>query len=247
MLKSLMISSLIVCSCVIAALAVRAWREKDIRDWLTATSGWAQLIAVGLAAYYAFGQLTVMRGQLEATEADQRPWISLDMQAEGPLIRDSSGWNFNVKYTLNNVGKSPAFGVDFIAIMVPLGVAQPNPPPPQGFSYGMPTKVVDAAVETACEEQLRLPGYGEIMFPGVPQNKRWKPHSDPVGAGFIPGFAIIGCATYKFVDDTVIHRTVRIFDLEKLAYGQMVDLATEKTATDDLAFFPHPENGSRAN
>ena len=64
--------------------------------------------------------------QIDLMKTDQRPWISLDMLPEGPLVRDVNGWNFIVRYTLNNAGKSPAFNVDFIAVMVPLAEVQPN-------------------------------------------------------------------------------------------------------------------------
>ncbi|QBR71584.1 hypothetical protein CU048_10170 [Beijerinckiaceae bacterium] len=215
------------------------------------------LLFVGIAQFTVYKrqasimdeQTKISARQLTMVEAEQRPWISLDMQPEGPLTRDSNGWNFIVKYTINNVGKSPAFNVNFLATMIPIGDPQPTPPEPWGFSHAMPTKAVETAVETTCRdfEQGRVVGLGEIMFPSVPQNRRWKPHSNPIGPGFIPGFVIIACATYKFVGDPITHRTVRIFDLERRAYGQMIDLGAETTATDDLSFFPHTENGSRAD
>src|SRR4029077_595291 len=213
------------------------------------------LVGVGIAQFTVYKrqasimdeQARIAVRQVKLMEADQRPWISLNMEAEGPLTRGANGRSFIVKYTLNNVGKSPAFSVDFVAVMIPLADLQPYLPPQQGFSFPEPTKAIDAAVENACGEQAMMRGFGDIMFPAVPQTKRWRVHGGPIGPGFIPGFAIIGCATYKFVDDPTPHRTVRIFDLENRAYGQMIDLGQEIIPIDGLAFFPHPENGSRAN
>lgn len=185
--------------------------------------------------------------QVKIMQDEQRPWISLELQPEGPLTRDSNGWNFIVKYALNNVGKSPAFDVDFYAVMIPLGDVQRNPPPREGFSFALPTEAIHAAAEAICRVQERWPAHGEVMFPGIQQILRYKPHSEPVGPGFIPGFVIIGCATYKFAGDSKVHETVRIFELTKRTYGEMVDLNAESIAADDLAFFPHRGNGSRAN
>lgn len=195
-------------------------------------------------------QAKISQRQTKLMESEQRPWVSLDMQPEGPLTRDINGWNFIVKYALNNVGRSPAVDVSFVAKMIPWGDPQPKPPDPPGFATGIPTKSVDALVETVCGDFLqgKTVGWGEIMFPNVPQNKRWKANTDrPIGPGFIPGFIIVGCATYRFVDDPVVHRTVRIFDLERRAYGQMIDLGPETTPMDDLYLYIHGENGSRAS
>jgi hypothetical protein len=221
--------------------------------------GVAQVIVYIRMASIMSAQTEISQRQIKLMEADQRPWISLDMQPEGPLTRDSDGgWNFIVRYTITNVGKSPAFRVNLLATMIPMGDLQPNPPPPNGFAFDLPTKAVDAEVETTCgffdgetsfipNSRPTMAGVREIIFPNVPQNRRWRPHSKPVGPGFIPGFIIMGCATYKFAGDHIPHRTVRIFDLERRAYGQMIDVRTETTTTNDLALIPYPENGSRAD
>lgn len=192
-------------------------------------------------------QANAAQVQVKIMQDEQRPWISLDMQPEGPLTRDSNGWNFIVKYALNNVGKSPAFDVDFHTAMIPSGSVQQDSLPREVRSH-TPSGAVDDAVKKTCSMMKQnFPGYGEVMFPGIQQILRYKPRSEPVGPGFIPGFVIIGCATYKFADDSKVHETVRIFELTKRTYGEMVDLNAESIAADDLAFFPHRGNGSRAN
>jgi hypothetical protein len=113
----------------------RTKQEKSDRDLIMAR--WtrrvgiftAALVFVGVVTAVIFSQqLRVMRGQLDEMQTEQRPWISLEMQAEGPLVYDANGWNFVVKYSLNNVGKSPAISVDFLANMMPLAEVQPTPP-----------------------------------------------------------------------------------------------------------------------
>jgi hypothetical protein len=218
----------------------------------------AVIAVVGIIGAIIFNnQLSEMRTasgltsrQLALMEADQRPWIALEMQLDDPLTNDASGSHLIVKYTLNNVGKSPAVAVDFMATMIPWGDRQPNPPPPPGYSVTIPTEAINTAVETICSAQdaWRSNGSGDIMFPNIPlQNRSWRISSGPNGPGFLPGFFIIGCATYKFVNDPTIHRTIRVYELGTRAYGQMIDLSEETILTTDLAFIARRQNGSRAN
>jgi len=212
--------------------------------WIELGFTFAIMVATFVNVWVANRQWAVANGQLGVMQADQRPWVSLDMQIDSPLIRDASGLNFLVKYTMNNVGKSPAFDVDFLAKMIPIGEAQPNAPPPS-FSFRFPEETVDVAVEEACKDLGALRN-GQIMFPSVPQTRQWQLRSD-LKSGFIPGFAVIGCATYKFYNDPVLHRTARIFELGIRNYGKMIDLGASTISVDDLAFFSHGHNGSRAN
>lgn len=191
--------------------------------WDLKASHWVEVFLTVVLIGVGWLQYSVYTRQANIMAADQRPWISLDMQPEGPLARDVNGWNFNVTYTLNNVGRSPAFNVSFVAGIMPLGTRQPDPPPTNGFSYGIPTREIDAEVERVCDASTAFPDSGEIMFSNVPQTKRWKPHGSlKDDAGYIPGFVIVGCATYKFVDDQRPHRTIRIFELTQSAYGKMI-------------------------
>jgi hypothetical protein len=236
----------------------RWWRERfeAFRDpdrmphHVTALSTAALAIFACLAWLEAVRGTQALEGQLAVQRAGQRPWIALDMEAEGPLAQGLNGWEFIVKYSLTNVGKSPAFSVDFLATMIPLGDVQSDPPDKKGYSYVPPTKAVIAATEATCKEQDRMrdDGWGETMFPtAVPQNGRWRVHVNSGTTGFIPGFVIIGCSTYRFAGDDIIHKTWRAFELGEKAYGKMIDLSQPTIPMENLAFFRYPEHGSYAD
>lgn len=195
-------------------------------------------------------QLSVMQGQLDVMRAEQRPWISLSMQADGPLAHDGNGWNFLIKYDVTNVGKSPAIDVDFLATMIPWG-------PPQPRNDGTPTMFPDvtadvhAATESICNamETSRAAGTaGQTLFPSEQQAQQFRVHPNgPInGEGFIRNFIVIGCATYKFPNDSVTHRTIRIIDVSKSAYGQLINLRGETIPLDGLSPILHP-GGTLAN
>ena len=186
-------------------------------------------------------QADIAQQQVKLTEADQRPWISLDMAAEGPLLRDTYGRNFNVRYTLNNVGKSPGFNVDFIAVLMSLGKVQKTQPPPPGFSYGEPSKdAMDVIVKNTCDGLNLLPGSGRHHVSKRPTNQEMETARRHQKKGFIPGFLIIGCVVYQFADDAMRHHTARIYELSALAdRANDMNLSPDSIPTADLAFFPH--------
>ncbi len=195
-------------------------------------------------------QLSVMQGQLDVMRTEQRPWISLSMQVDGPLVHDGNGWNLLIKYGAVNVGKSPAFDVDFLATMIPWG-------PPQPRNDGSPTTFPDvaadvhAATEKICNamETFRASGSsGRILFPTEEQGQQFRVHpSGPInGEGFIRDFIVIGCATYRFPNDPETHRTVRIIDVSKSAYGELINLGGETIPLEGLSPVLHP-GGTFAN
>jgi hypothetical protein len=100
----------------------RAEREKETaedrssRRTATATV-WIAIFAV-IAAFVGISQaiignrqLTAMQGQLNAMEAEQRPWIATTIELAGDLIIGNQGAQIKVKYTLENTGHAPAFNV----------------------------------------------------------------------------------------------------------------------------------------
>src|SRR5471032_346758 len=125
-------------------------------------------VAAVIAALIYNNQLSVMQGQLDVMRADQRPWVSLSMQADGPLVQDANGWTFLIKYSVTSVGKSPAANVDFVATMIPWGPPLPERPPAGApSSFLMPDADVHAAIETACNfmQGLGAPrDFGQLMF-----------------------------------------------------------------------------------
>jgi hypothetical protein len=129
-------------------------------------------------------QFKVIQGQLKVMEADQRPWISLEMQMDGPLIHDAIGWQLLIKYNLKNVGKSPADDVDFLAIII-----QADPPRPNNNGspkeWTNPTAVINATL-------LARTGEGQIMFPNEQLGKWWRANdaNTITGEGFVAAFII---------------------------------------------------------
>jgi len=211
----------------------------------------AVIATTGVIGAFIFNnQLSVMQGQLDAMRADQRPWVSLSMQADGPLVHDGNGWNFLIKYSLTNAGKSPAGDVDFLATMIPWGLPQPNN---DGLPKQFPdvTADVHTATENICNTMQAFRasgGSGQVMFPGEQQGQQFRVHPNgPIsGQGFVRDFIVIGCATYKFLGDPVTHRTVRIIEVSKNTYGQLIDLRGETVPLDGLSSVPHP-GGTFAN
>jgi transposase-like protein len=69
----------------------------------------AVTIGVGWSQYRIFDrQLTVMRGQLDAMEADQRPWLRPKIIEMEPLAITEKNISFGVTFEFINSGKSPA-------------------------------------------------------------------------------------------------------------------------------------------
>jgi hypothetical protein len=223
------------------------------KHWLDYVAAWVALFAA-IGSVFGAGaswyQFKASREQLQAMKFDQRPWISLEMQPEGPLVRDeNNGMAYTFGYRLNNVGRSPAFNVMFTATMMPLANPQERPPAFGGFSYPEPNEALRRTVAQACQADAfaRAQGMGEVMFPTAVQNLRWKAHSQGPAKGFVPGFAIVACVEYQFSGDPTVHKTVRVFDLEPREHGKMIHLNAFDGALQELVFFPHPIEGFSAD
>ena len=172
-------------------------------------------IAVGgvISAVIFWRQLSVMQGQLDVMEADQRPWVSL---AAIPTIASplrylvAGNWvTVDLLISLKNTGKTPARRV-----AIPLKM------------IGLHTGAGDllAAQERVC---LRFPKplpqnakYTEFtIFPGdilqrtqsVDLGKSDLDDLHQVGGHAVVS-AIVGCIDYQFVTSEDHHQTGMIFD-----------------------------------
>jgi len=86
----------------------RAALSTSWATWVSAIFTFA-VVVVGVFQYYTFKkQLSVMQGQLDALETDQRPWLQPKMQLVG--FRFTKDGDAEITYFLDywNVGKSPA-------------------------------------------------------------------------------------------------------------------------------------------
>ena len=223
------------------------------KHWLDYVAAWVALCAaIGslLGAGASWYQFKASRDQLQSMKFDQRPWISLEMQPEGPLVRDeNNGLAYTFGDSLNNVGRSPAFNVMFTATMMPLADPKERPPASGGFSYPEPVAALRRAIAQTCHENdvARAQRMGEVMFPNAVQNLRWKAHSPGPAKGFVPGFAVVACVEYQFSGDPAVHETVRVFDLAPREYGKMIHLDASSGDPPELVFFPHPVEGFSAD
>ncbi len=59
-------------------------------------------------------------------------------------------------------------------------------------------------------EPWAVSGWGQVMFPDDPQDYRFNAGDNGMGVsyskGFIRNFIVIGCTTYKFIDDSGPHK-----------------------------------------
>jgi hypothetical protein len=88
--------------------------------WVTLAGVVVVAVYTSVAAWQACltrDQLAVMRRQLDAMEADQRPWIKIEATIAGPLtFFEPAGFaDMPMHFILTNVGHSPAFNVRLTA------------------------------------------------------------------------------------------------------------------------------------
>jgi len=73
------------------------------------------------------------------------------MQLEGPLVRgESNGLAYTCAYSLNNVGRSPAFKVMFTVAMMPLADPKATGPASDSFSYPEPVAALRRTIAQTC-------------------------------------------------------------------------------------------------
>lgn len=87
--------------------------------WLTAIGTLGGVILAGVAAVIFWNQLTVMKGQLDEMQAEQRAWIKVDVSPTGPLTWPVTAVSdlgmIPIRFDLENTGHAPAFSVQFTA------------------------------------------------------------------------------------------------------------------------------------
>lgn len=225
----------------------------------TANATVAIAVLAIVAATLGTMQWLVMQGQLEAMQADQRPWIAIDLVAlSGPLSYDDSipkstikedvsRWHINVVYEINNVGKTP--GVDFgIA-----GLLFPRVFPDE-------TNILPErdAMKLACSMPFfgAIIGFGQedVIFPGQKPIQREllvvatdETFDASKMSKFVGDFLIVVCGSY-YTSGTSRkeHHTGRIYALRKKS-GAPMDLKGETLPFSQLEFEPSPVHSSFAD
>jgi hypothetical protein len=92
--------------------------DRDLVRWTRFVGVFTGLLFIAAVLQFCAmrGQLTVMQGQLDAMDADQRPWVSVfpkdGLSIIEPLTFDTkNGATMRIAYKLRNTGKSPGLHV----------------------------------------------------------------------------------------------------------------------------------------
>jgi hypothetical protein len=216
--------------------------------------GFNSVIAVGgiISAIIFYNQLSVMQGQLKAMETDQRPWIKVEAEISQGLQVHGGDGILPTKFTLTNVGHTPAFNVQLEV---------------WGF-VSVPGVDIMAEQKERCErvrnQPLDNPARGAILFPGDSMD----PSRYSFGASLVPHFSpedvkngliddgtghktisfwVYGCIDYAFGTPARHHQTgfiytvARLIDRPGLPQGMSLGIdPTEATPADHLRLFPSP-------
>jgi hypothetical protein len=137
------------------------------------------------------GQLDIMKGQLEL---EHRPWVTVDIKPNSPIIFDQRGCVLMCEVTLTNVGHSVAKHVSLWTDFALLGIENPK-------------EVRDKLCDIMRHPQNKGSDYGWLLFPGqraieqrpliaVPERiKKALENKTFQGLNAI-GLHLVGCADY---------------------------------------------------
>jgi hypothetical protein len=187
--------------------SILCWLAKSIREpdnipyYLTAIF----TLALAILAYYAWneakGGTKALRGQLEAMQSDQRPWITVtEINVVGkPTLRDGRPFFPRIQYIIKNVGRSAGF--------VRAGSFTITGPD-KGWE-GQQAELCDKLSSSEINTWLVIPG-GEFsyMFPdSTIESQSLGSRLDDIGGKSTP--KIFGCVVYRSVDiaDRAVHKT----------------------------------------
>jgi hypothetical protein len=204
----------------------------------------------------------------EVLIAEQRPWISVDIELAGHLSYDAKGWSAGtrwhipIKYKLRNHGKTPGTNVSFFASIVPF--ITPHFPKDAATKEGIPQGSIlpgtDIAkeFETICsfpEQMSNLNmGWGQVLFPEESEGKIFGLNGAPARfdvsketlVGYTGQFIIVVCVTYGSTYSKEPYRTVKAFNLYKTIDNGTINLDGETVAVVNLRLAQHPIQGSYA-
>lgn len=137
--------------------------------------------------------------------ADQRPWIKVKCTINGPIKWNENGCNIQVRFFLENIGKTPAIKTVIWAEVIAL------------FNHGNPSKLQELFADRA-KNTAKINNSGFVVFPNDPPQEqvhnllikneeieRVKAHFEQVFGGR-PGMEVIvpivpmvyGCVCYQF-------------------------------------------------
>lgn len=204
----------------------------------------------------------------DAMVAQQRPWISVDVEIASPLAYDDAGWDAGIrwhialKYRLHHLGKTPATNVSFFGEIIPFTISHwPANMVKDGIPQGVPIDGTDVAkeIETVCSFPESMSkfnmGFGQLLFPDESKVGLFGLNGNPArfeeaktNQGYGGQFLIVVCATYESTFNREPYRTAKAFLLHKLTGNQRIGLNGEIIPMYELGFTPHPQQiGSYAS
>jgi hypothetical protein len=210
----------------------------------------------GVAAYAAKSAAETAKAALIA---DQRPWISLDVQPVGSLAYDALGWDAGtrwhipLKYTLKQIGKTPATNVSVFGEIIPYTTlhfsqfkdGKPIFPPVAGVDLTKEFETVCSFPEKMDDAKM---GFGTVLFPNDPYSSIGYMNGDPTkfqaakgeNTGYVHQFLVIACVTYRSTLDNSHYRTAKSYILFKNSGNQLIDLEGETIPLSNLGFAVTP-------
>ena len=212
----------------------RNWRGRQKIDWMVVFTGVLALVGA-ISALVSLGQWSAIRGQLDAMQADQRPWIQVDVTVGGELdLR--AGWGIlPLNYKIKNIGRSPATAVRVGAWRFtgknPFGglLFDALDRDCQAFSR-RPVVEAEQAWTVFPNDEIPPDGRFESASVGIiPAQVAVEGQAQPNGSIDVP-FWFYGCVDYTFGEPAVHHQTGFVFE----AY----DLVQSLGETAKVALFP---------
>lgn len=195
------------------------------------------VIGAYIAAWFLFGQQRVLQGQLDETKLEQRPWVSVDLQPDGPFSYNADGGaDIKLKITLQNTGRFPAISVEPLLRMYPSIFI-----PPFNFLEGQDQECRERVLPPVNKEKP----VGFVLFPGAPFVMPYTVHLNkddferskfilPSGKHVVNSIVPIigGCFDYAFPEGGAHHQTGFVYFLKRRTSGEVFhpsegDLAVE--------------------
>jgi hypothetical protein len=158
----------------------------------------ALAFAAAIIQAIIFGrQLTTMQRQLDAMEADQRPWVFLEnIRVTKPLSVDRDGMHSQLEFSIRNAGRSPAIkvwvGSDWIPMMVGTATLEQVQDKTCNEAKVAPTNVAGLGIT--------IPPNGQIPFPQIKSVSLadMKKSEVTTGKQAVSVMYLMGCVLYKF-------------------------------------------------
>jgi hypothetical protein len=195
------------------------------------------LILVSVAQWYVLhGQQVIMQGQLNAMEADQRPWIKIDVfpgalqVVLGPTDDNGPWLMFHPHFKMTNIGKSPAFNARSFVQGFIVGENHSDPLSEQKL---MCEKIRSEKVDNDwAKGTVLFPGdyITEYMGGGASQavgfvGKNALRYMKNINGKMSFSFYIVGCVDYAYGTELKRHQTGFVYEIYHLTDAGGLDSA----------------------